>query len=228
MGASPVPRPLIHMRDVGFEVHGGAPARILHPFDLTVRAGASLAVVGPSGAGKSTLASILGTLLRPSEGSYELDGTDITRWTSRRLAYLRRDTVGFVFQHAHLIDERSTLQNVGLGLPPSDPRSRKIREAVSRQTLAAVGLGAMADRGANTLSGGERQRAAIARALVKQPRLLIADEPTGSLDQATGKQILDLLYGARSDQTALVVVTHDVRAADRADRVITVVDGHVS
>jgi ABC-type lipoprotein export system ATPase subunit len=196
----------------------------LNPIDLQVEGGTSLAVVGPSGAGKSTLASLIGGLQAASEGSYHFEGREVCGLTSRDLARFRNDNVGFVFQNAHLIDERNAWRNVALGL--TDPAvSRSEVEERSRRALRTVGLAEIAEREAAPLSGGERQRVAVARAVVKRPRLVIADEPTGALDQKTGQAILELLYSLTDTGTTLIIVTHDTRAASLADRCITIIDG---
>jgi ABC-type lipoprotein export system ATPase subunit len=219
-------RSLLSLSGVGFEVSSPAPLRILHPLDLDVRAGSTVAIVGPSGAGKSTLASILGALQPPTEGTYRFDGDDVTTKSGPQAARLRRDRIGFVFQNALLIDERNAWQNVALGLDPAKT-PRRLREELSREALAAVGLSHVADRLSANLSGGERQRVAVARALAKRPQLIIADEPTGSLDQRTGELILDLLLALATTDTTLIIVTHDLRAADRTERVVAIVDGRL-
>lgn len=212
---------LVELDGVGLEITRPVPVRILHPTTLRIERGHSVAVVGPSGAGKSTLASIIGALQPASEGTYRFDGTIVDNSDPVRRAHLRRDQVGFVFQSAHLIDERDAWHNVALGI--TDPTSDADQtEDLARDALAAVGLGRIADRRAALLSGGERQRVALARAIVKRPTLVIADEPTGSLDQASGHAILDLLF---SLDTTVLMVTHDVSAAARADQILTIVDG---
>ncbi|MDN5745520.1 MAG: ABC transporter ATP-binding protein [Nocardioidaceae bacterium] len=204
----------------------GSPVRtrILQPMDLDVDRGASVAIVGPSGAGKTTLASIIGALQEPSEGSYDFAGQDVVGKSRRDLARFRSVNLGFVFQLSHLIDERSAVANVGLGLLDASMRAEQRRER-SLAALEQVGLRALAERRAGDLSGGERHRVAIARALVKQPRLIIADEPTSALDQATGQAILDLLSASAGAEVTLIVVTHDQRAAEMADDVVEIVDG---
>lgn len=219
---------LIDLVEVGFRVATGTKPTLLHPTTLRIAAGEQVAITGPSGAGKTTLASLIGALQLPSSGDYHFDGAPLSRRSPRRLAAFREANVGFVFQSAHLIDERSALENVTLGVPsPAVPR--KVLREHARAALARVGMAAdKLDQLAATLSGGERQRVAVARALVKSPRLLIADEPTGSLDQATGAAVLDLLFGLSPDEVTLLVVSHDPRIADYANRVVTVVDGTVT
>ncbi|WP_068403340.1 ABC transporter ATP-binding protein [Kribbia dieselivorans] len=217
---------LIGLHGIGLEVQRPVRTRILQPLSLTVEVGTSLAVVGPSGAGKSTLASIIGALQPASEGSYDFDGQRVELFGPRDRSRFRAANIGFVFQHALLIDERNAWRNVALGqVDPAVPPARV--EERSREALDRVGLGGIADRGAALLSGGERQRVAVARAVVKQPRLIIADEPTGSLDQRTGEAVLDLLFSLPDSGTTLIIVTHDHRAADMADRCIEIVDGEL-
>jgi len=201
--------------------------RVLHPVDLTVAHGSSLAVVGPSGAGKSTLASIIGGLQNATEGSYMFDGVQMRGLAANRVARFRADEVGFVFQNAHLMDERSAWRNVAVGLVDATLGRTEV-ERRSREALGVVGLDGVADREAAPLSGGERQRVAVARALVKRPRLLIADEPTGSLDQKNGQAVLELLFSLTARGATLIIASHDSRAAELADRCVTIVDGTLS
>lgn len=218
--------PLVELRRVGFEVARPAYVRILEPIDLSVTATSSLAVVGPSGAGKSTLASIIGGLQRPSEGVYTFADQRIDDMSASDLACFRARNLGFVFQNAHLIDERTAWRNVALGLVDSSLTRSEVEER-SCAALELVGLKRVTDREAALLSGGERQRVAVARALVKSPQLVIADEPTGAVDQKTGLAILELLFSITGLGATLIIVSHDMRAASLADRCITIVDGHL-
>lgn len=215
--------PLVELDAIGLEVTRPVPTRILHPITLTIQRQQSVAIVGPSGAGKTTLASIIGALQPSSEGSYRFDGVPVDNTDPTRRAVFRRDHVGFVFQSAHLIDERDALTNVCLGVVVSGTPCDDVEER-AHAALESVGLGQIAHRRAALLSGGERQRVALARAIVKCPDLVIADEPTGALDQANGHAILDLLF---SLNTTVLMVTHDAAAADRADRTLTIVDGRL-
>lgn len=218
---------LIELVDIGFEVSGEVSRTVLHPTSLQIAAGEQVAVTGPSGAGKTTLASIIGGLQSPSSGDYLFDGEPMTAQSARGLADFRATNVGFVFQSAHLMDERTVLENVALGVVSTVvPRKDVVQR--SKRALAKVGLEERVGQRAATLSGGERQRVAVARALVKAPRLLIADEPTGSLDQATGAAVLELLFGLSTEGVTLIVVSHDPRITDYAARVVRVVDGRVS
>ena len=184
-------------------------------------------MIGPSGAGKSTLASIIGGLQNATEGSYLFDGVEIRSLAPRELARFRARNVGFVFQNAHLIDERSAWRNVVLGLTDAPLRGDSV-ERRSRDALGLVGLADIADREAALLSGGERQRVAVARAVVKNPTLLIADEPTGSVDQKTGAAVFELLFSLTAKDVTVIIVSHDGRAAALADRCVTIVDGKVA
>lgn len=222
-GAAPT-GPLVELRGVGLEVETPVRTRILHPLDLDIEQGTVVALVGPSGAGKTTLASLIGALQEPSEGTYHFAGAEVTGMSRRESARFRATEVGFVFQHSHLIEERSAIANVELGL--TDPAvSRADRTALGLEALEWVGLADLADRRSAYLSGGERHRVAIARALVKSPRLIIADEPTAALDQENGRIVLDLLVKATDRGATVVLVTHDLRAAERADQVWEILDG---
>ena len=194
--------------------------------DLEVAAGEFVSVVGPSGSGKSTLLHMAGGLDRPDSGSVWVYGQDVALLSAAALARLRRRQVGFVFQFFHLIPNLTVSENVALpvvldGGRHTDPR---IAELIER-----VGLAARAQHLPGELSGGEMQRAAIARALINRPRLILADEPTGNLDRATGAEILTVLEEQVSQAgAALLMVTHDATAASRANRTLSVVDGHLT
>ena len=219
---------MIELKDVGLEVTHPVRTRILHPTTLRIEAASAVAVMGPSGAGKSTLASIIGALQDPSEGSYTFRGNDIGSLSSPAKARFRGAHVGFVFQRSHLLDERSVVANVELGIiRVGDPAPARRQTAL--RALELVELDVLAERQAAYLSGGERHRVAIARALAKSPDVLIADEPTAALDQRTGSAILAMLHRvARESATTLLTVTHDPRVNEHADRVVTVLDGQVS
>lgn len=215
---------IIKLRGVGFQSSGQNPTRILHPLDLDISAGSAVAIMGPSGAGKTTLASLIGALQVPSEGSYEFNGDEMVGSSNKSLARFRSKYLGFVFQLSHLIDERSAVANVALGLVDT---SLTVSERLNRshEALDLVQLGGIAERRAADLSGGERHRVAIARALVKDPAVVIADEPTAALDQPTGLAILQLLREVTARGATLILVTHDSRASDFSDQLISIVDG---
>jgi putative ABC transport system ATP-binding protein len=208
-----------------FEV-GGEPVHALVDVDEEITAGEHLAIMGPSGSGKSTLLHILGCLDRPDRGVYELLGRDVSRLDEAELSLVRRHTIGFVFQFFHLVPRLTALANVELpmvfaGIDPAERRER----AFGR--LRAVGLEARAAHRPDQLSGGERQRVAIARATVLDPRLLLADEPTGNLDTASGRHVLEILEQMNASGLTLIVVTHDPAVARRARRVLVLQDGRV-
>lgn len=218
--------PLVELRGVGLVVERPARVQILSGIDLAIAAGSVTSIIGPSGAGKSSLASIIGALQPASEGSYLFQRQEIAGLSARQLARFRAKNLGFVFQNAHMIEQRTALGNVDLGVVEDNVPKLERRER-AMDALSRVGLGSLADRRVAAMSGGERHRVAIARALVKDPVLLIADEPTASLDQVTGERILELLASVVRDVCTLVVVTHDQRAADMADAVVEIVDGAV-
>ena len=216
---------LLEARDVAksFPAQGGAePTAALVGVSLDVRAGEFVAIVGPSGSGKSTLLYCLSGLESATSGSVVISGTDITALAPRKLAELRRDRVGFVFQSYNLIPSLTVRENVAL---PARLSRRPLDSAAVDGTLDRVGLGGFAAAYPGTLSGGQQQRVAIARVLASAPDLVFADEPTGALDTAAGAVVLDLLREAATDGRAVVMVTHDLEAAARADRVLVIRDG---
>jgi ABC-type lipoprotein export system ATPase subunit len=193
--------------------------------ELELGAGEFVSLVGPSGSGKSTLLHLAGGIDQPDDGLVFFDDRDLGRLSVGERARLRRREIGFVFQFFHLIPTLTVAENVGLPLLLDGRRA----DGVVTQTIAQVGLADRAGHLPGELSGGEMQRAAIARALVARPRLLLADEPTGNLDSATGKEVLDVLVTEVVEVgAALLMVTHDERAAGRAGRVLTLRDGRVA
>lgn len=204
---------------------GGDEVVALDRVDLTVDDGESLALVGPSGSGKSTLLHLAGGLDRPDEGTVLLRGRDIAALSIGERARLRRQEIGFIFQFFHLVPGLTVAENVELPLLLDGRRDRNDRIP---DLLGRLGLGDRANHQPGQLSGGEMQRTAIARALVAEPQLVLADEPTGNLDSASGDVILDVLIQAVTDAgCALVLVTHDAGAAERADRTVYLRDGHL-
>ncbi|MCZ7427081.1 ABC transporter ATP-binding protein [Micromonospora sp. WMMA1949] len=203
----------------------GVSVSALRGVSLTIDQGEYVAVIGPSGSGKSTLMHLLGGLDRPSGGRLVIGGRDVTTMTAPELATLRNETIGFVFQAFHLLARTSAVDNVALPLVYRGVGARQRRERAAAM-LGRVGLGHRLHHRPNQLSGGEQQRVAIARALVTEPAVLLADEPTGNLDSATGKAVLELLEQLNAESgVALVMVTHDQEVAARAHRRIAVRDG---
>jgi putative ABC transport system ATP-binding protein len=205
---------------------GDQPVHALVDVDEEIRAGEHVAIMGPSGSGKSTLLNILGCLDRPSAGSYRLDDREVAELDDAELTMVRRHQIGFVFQFFHLVHRLTAAENVELpmifaGLPRGERRQR------AASALEAVGLSHRASHLPDQLSGGERQRVALARATVMGPEILLADEPTGNLDSASGKVVLDLLDRMNDEGLTLIVVTHDPKVAHRADRILVLVDGRV-
>ncbi|BCJ56547.1 macrolide export ATP-binding/permease protein MacB [Actinoplanes sp. NBRC 14428] len=202
----------------------GVSVPALRGVSLTVADGDYLAVVGTSGSGKSTLMHLLGGLDRPTGGTLVIGGRDVTSLSAPELARLRNEVIGFVFQSFHLLPRTTARDNVALPLVYRGV-GRRERRARAAALLERVGLGHRIDHRPNQLSGGEQQRVAIARALVTGPSVLLADEPTGNLDSATGEAVLSLLESLHADGVAIVLVTHDSEVAARADRRIVMRDG---
>jgi lipoprotein-releasing system ATP-binding protein len=223
-----MPDPVLRLEQVTKAYTGAVVTRVLHGIDLVIGSGDFAALVGPSGSGKSTLLNIVGLLDRPSSGRVWVDGLDTAQMNERTLTRFRGLKLGFVFQFHHLLPAFTALENVMLpdyslrGRPSSAMRAR------ASELLERMGLSSRTHHPASRLSGGEQQRVAIARSLMLNPSLLLADEPTGNLDTHSADQILDLLAQLRRESgMALLVVTHDMRLAQRADRVVELVDGRV-
>lgn len=218
--------PAVEIRSVTKEFPGHPPVVALDDVNLTVERGELVAIVGPSGSGKSTLLTIMGTLDRPTSGTVMINGIDTSRLNDRRLAGLRANHIGFVFQQFFLIDGLDAIANVenGLlysGLAPS--RRRKMAIAA----LERVGLGHRLHHQPSHLSGGERQRVAVARAIVHEPAFVLADEPTGNLDSRSSATVVELLRDLHESGTSIVVITHDQAIADGFPRQVHVLDGHL-
>jgi len=208
---------------------GPPPVRALKPADLVIGRGEHVAITGPSGSGKSTLLNLIGLLDRPTAGTIEIDGQDVGGSTERRRAAVRALRIGFVFQAFHLLPHRTALENVMLAqVYAGVARGGQRRRTAALTALAQVGLGERAGALPSALSGGERQRVAIARALLNQPSLLLCDEPTGNLDSATTAEISGLLEGLHRAGTTLLVITHNLAVARRAQRRITIQDGYLT
>jgi putative ABC transport system ATP-binding protein len=194
--------------------------------DLTVDLGETVSITGPSGSGKSTLLNVLGTLERPSTGSVRIGGTDTSTISDRQLSGLRAWRIGFVFQEFHLLEHLTVLDNVATGLIYRGLSVRSRRE-VAASALRRVGLGSRMTHRPSRLSGGERQRAAIARAIAGEPQIVLADEPTGNLDSATGAEIIGLLAALASPRTTVIVITHDTAVAAAMRRDVRLHDGRI-
>ncbi|MDR5651574.1 ABC transporter ATP-binding protein [Ruixingdingia sedimenti] len=219
--------PAIELNDARLVLDGNAgPVAILHGIGLTVARGESVGLVGPSGSGKSSLLMLMGGLERATSGTVRALGQDLTAMDEDRLARFRRGNMGVVFQSFHLIPTMTALENVAIPLEIAGAEDAFAR---AEAELRAVGLGARMDHYPAQLSGGEQQRVALARAVVARPAILLADEPTGNLDGATGAAIMELLFGLRDRHGAtLVLVTHAPDLAARCDRVVRLADGRLA
>ena len=194
--------------------------------NLEIAEGEFIAIMGPSGCGKSTLLNVLGMLDSPDSGNYRFFGDDIATRSERELAVVRKQNIGFIFQSFNLIDELSVAENVELPLlyqkMPADKREERVQQVLERVDIAH-----RADHRPQQLSGGQQQRVAVARAVVANPKLILADEPTGNLDTTNGEEVLELLGQLNRDGTTIIMVTHDQGHADHAGRVVHMLDGRV-
>ncbi len=205
---------------------GGQPLHALNDVSETIEAGDYIAVMGPSGSGKSTLLNIMGCLDQPSSGSYRLEGEEVGALSEAELSQIRRYKLGFVFQTFHLVPRLSAAENVAFPMVFAGvPRAERLERV--DVALEAVGLRQRAVHRPSELSGGERQRVAIARATVMRPRVLLADEPTGNLDSASGRQVMEVIEHMNAEGLTLIVVTHDPAIASRAKRVVVMADGRI-
>ena len=207
--------------------NGDQELQVLKNINLQVEEGEFLAIMGPSGSGKSTLMNIIGMLDRPSSGTYHLDGKEVARLGEKKLAKVRNQEIGFVFQQFFLLSKLNALQNVELPLIYAGVSQSK-RKALAEQYLEKVELGTRMHHLPSELSGGQKQRVAIARALVNRPSIILADEPTGALDTKTGEQIMELLTELNKEGKTIIMVTHEPEIAAYAKRQIVIRDGVIS
>jgi putative ABC transport system ATP-binding protein len=198
----------------------------LRQVDLTVRPGEYVSIMGPSGSGKSTLLNIIGLLDRPDRGVYRLEGIDTTELSDRQQADVRRHKIGFIFQFFHLIPRLTASENVELPLTLAGVETRQRRERVA-EALARLGLADRARHRPDQLSGGQRQRVAIARATIMKPAIILADEPTGNLDRASGADVIESIEGLNREGMTVVIVTHDPELGRRTHRQVHMLDGRI-
>lgn len=199
---------------------------VLKDVSLSVEEGEYVAIMGPSGSGKTTLMNIIGCLDLPTSGTYELAGQDVLKLKDKELSDLRLSSIGFVFQSFHLMPRETALENVSLPLSYTGAKKAERKERATK-ALERVGLGDRVDFRPTQLSGGQKQRVAIARAMVNNPKILLADEPTGALDQKSGEQIMELFSKLNEEGVTIVMITHDAKVAARAKRVVHIIDGEI-
>ena len=200
---------------------------ILKGIDLSVKKGEFLSILGPSGSGKSTMMNIIGCLDVPSSGEYMLSGKDISILNEDELSEIRAQEIGFIFQSFYLLKRLTVLENVELSMIYSGVPEKE-RKIIAREMLKKVGLESKENHLPNQLSGGQQQRVAIARALATNPSILLCDEPTGALDQATGRQIMTLFKELHAENRTIIMITHDEKIATHADRIVRILDGNIS
>ena len=219
---------ILQMRDICKDYPmGKTVTRVLTNVNLDVSEGDYLAIMGPSGSGKTTLMNLIGCLDVPTSGSYLLGDREITKCSGKELADVRNKEIGFVFQSFHLLPKLTALDNVALPLLYGGVKKEERRER-ARAALETVGLSDRVDHRPDQLSGGQCQRVAIARAIVGKPRLLLADEPTGALDSASGAQVMELFQQLHADGSTIIMITHDRGIAHHADTIMTIKDGILS
>jgi putative ABC transport system ATP-binding protein len=198
----------------------------LNQINLGVQAGEFIAIMGPSGCGKSTLLNVLGMLDTPDSGRFEFDGENVAGYPENKLAVIRKENIGFIFQSFNLVDELTVAENVMLPLlyqkVPANERDERVLKVLER-----VGIAHRADHRPQQLSGGQQQRVAVARAVITNPKLILADEPTGNLDSANGEEVLQLMSQLNGDGTTIIMVTHDQSHADHASRIVNMLDGRI-
>ncbi|MBN7773838.1 ABC transporter ATP-binding protein [Clostridium aminobutyricum] len=219
---------MLNMKDIFKEYQmGDEVSTILRGINLTVEAGEFIAILGPSGSGKSTLMNIIGLLDTPTTGEYYLSGKKMAVQEERVLAQIRRKEIGFIFQSFYLLSRQTALKNVELPLIYAG-MDKKLRHELAADMLRKVGLEEKINHFPRQLSGGQQQRVAIARALINNPTILLADEPTGALDQKTGHQVMELFHELNQEGRTIIMITHDVNLAKQAKRVVRILDGNIS
>lgn len=219
---------LVEMKDICKDYpQGKETVRILKNINLQVEEGDYLAIMGPSGSGKTTLMNLIGCLDVPTSGEYLLTGENVTKANENHLAEIRNRLLGFVFQSFYLLPKLSAVDNVALPLLYAGVNKKERRERAI-EALQMMGLGQRLNFRPNQLSGGQCQRVAIARAIVGRPKLLLADEPTGALDQATGEQVMALFRELNDEGRTIVMITHDLKIARHASRIVNILDGVLS
>ena len=217
---------LLNLQGIYKSYGGTIEVPVLKNVSIQVAEGEYVAIMGPSGSGKTTLMNIIGCLDRCTDGTYELDGADISRISENELSEVRLKKIGFVFQTFELLPGETAIENVALPLVYAGvPKAEREKAAV--EVLTKVGLGERVNFKPNQLSGGQKQRVAIARALINHPRILLADEPTGAHDQKSGKQVMELFEELNKEGVTIVMITHDAHVASKAKRVIHIIDGMI-
>ena len=219
--------PVIEMKGITKSYFIGKPneLQVLHGIDITVNAGEFLSIVGESGSGKSTLMNIVGVLDRPTQGTYHLDGMDVEKQPDSVLSHIRNSKIGFVFQTFNLVGRMSAYRNVEMPMLYGQVSAR-VRTQRSRQLLEMVGMGDRGKHQPNELSGGQKQRVAIARAMAMNPAIILADEPTGALDSATGRMVMDIFHDLHKNHgKTIVLITHSPVLASETQRILTLSDG---
>jgi len=224
--ADPVPVPVLEVQSVAKSYPGEPPVQALRGVDLSIDRGELVGILGPSGSGKTTLLQLMGTLDRPSSGHVRIEGLDVAAMPDDEVTHLRATRIGFIFQQFFLAEHSTALDNVADGLLYAGIPIRRRRQR-ALEALELVGLAGRPDARPTQLSGGQRQRVAIARALVGQPAIVLADEPTGNLDQATGHAILGLIDRLHQAGSTIVVITHDNAIAQRMPRTVELLDGRI-
>ena len=199
---------------------------VLHDITFHVAHGEFVAIMGPSGSGKSTLMNLIGLLDTPTSGSYFFDGTEVSRCSENMLSQIRNEKIGFVFQNFNLLPRQSALENAALPLLYAGVKP-KVRRERAREALEQVGLSDRVSFLPTQLSGGQKQRVAIARAMINHPKLLLADEPTGALDTASGEQVMELFHELHKTGVTIVMITHELEIAQHAERILTIRDGRL-